>query len=512
MKYKYLFVVILLLSIFLRFWKLGSFPPGFTWDEAAIGYNAWGILTVHRDEWLLRTPLSFRSFGDYKSPLAIYITAGSEKVFGPTIFAVRFPVAFASVVLVVASYFLAREIRRHDEKEEEIALFVMLLTAVSPWALHFSTIAFESMIATCLAAWGAYFFCRGIRNSRFFLFSGIAYALSLYAYHSAKLVVPLSILILLYVFRDALRPMKKGFILFFITCFIVASPLLYVSVFGKASERFFGSTAILDSNKNLKPLPEVGALLLSHFGAHLSPSYLFLGAEQTYRQSNMKDGILSPAEGVCIGLALIFAVRRKENRKLVGILLSLIAVSILPATLGFDIPHANRALLGLPWFQLLAGIGILSVWEMMDEKKHRAKFKAPLFFLLMLTMTAGLVWHVRNDAQVYATSRALYDLQYGYEQTVQYARSQESSVNKVYFSDYYGQSYIYLLFFKHMNPIDYRGGGLANYVISNHPYTDAIGQKNILIIGTPSDIPDEVVSEKEFVAPDGRVLFRAVRQ
>src|SRR6185369_5068180 len=104
MKYKLIFIFILLSAVFLRFWKLGTFPPGFTWDEAAIGYNAWGILTVHRDEWLLRTPLSFRSFGDYKSPLAIYLTAVSEKVFGPTVYAVRFPVALASVFLVIASY------------------------------------------------------------------------------------------------------------------------------------------------------------------------------------------------------------------------------------------------------------------------------------------------------------------------------------------------------------------------------------------------------------------------
>src|SRR5258708_12008451 len=106
MKYKLIFVAILLLSIFLRFYKLGSFPPGFTWDEAAIGYNAWGILTVHRDEWLSRMPLSFRSFGDYKSPLAIYITAVSEKTFRPTAYSLMFPTPVSGFLFFFSSYFL----------------------------------------------------------------------------------------------------------------------------------------------------------------------------------------------------------------------------------------------------------------------------------------------------------------------------------------------------------------------------------------------------------------------
>lgn len=510
--------MILILSIFLRFWKLGSFPPGFTWDEAAIGYNAWGILTVHRDEWLTRMPLTFRSFGDYKSPLAIYLTAVSEKIFGPTVYAVRFPVALAGVALVAATYFLVKVLldqQVRTDHREKVALVVMVLVGISPWALHFSMIAFESMIATALAAWGSVFLLRGMRKPKLFPLAGIMYALSLYAYHSAKIVVPLTIIALLLFYRkQIMREWKKvrvGLGIFFVTCVVVSLPLLYVSLFGKASDRFFGSTAIVDANKHLKPLPQVLGILGSHFIAHLSPSYLFFGGEQTYRQSNMKDGILAPIEGIFILFALITVLLQKKYRHLAGLILVIMCISILPATLGNDVPHANRALLGLPWFQVLAGIGVLGLIEWLEKRKSQ-RLVAGAAVVIAMVVSFGVVRHQTNDARVYATSTALSDLQYGYQTVIEYARSQESSVRKIYLSNHYGQAYIFLLFFKQMSPIDYRGGGLANYVISDRPYEDARGQSNVLIIGTEDEIPGTLGREKEFKYPDGKVVFRVVRQ
>ena len=69
------FLGILLLASILRFYQLGNIPRGMSWDEVAIGYNGYGIATVRRDEWLNRLPITFKSFGDFKAPLAIYINA-----------------------------------------------------------------------------------------------------------------------------------------------------------------------------------------------------------------------------------------------------------------------------------------------------------------------------------------------------------------------------------------------------------------------------------------------------
>ncbi|NCQ11990.1 MAG: hypothetical protein GW809_07600, partial [Bacteroidetes bacterium] len=89
--YWFLVLSILVLSIFLRFYKLGTVPHGMTWDEAAIGYNGFAIFNTRRDEWLQRLPVSFQSFGDYKAPLAIYLNGIFTYLFGLNLFAVRLP-------------------------------------------------------------------------------------------------------------------------------------------------------------------------------------------------------------------------------------------------------------------------------------------------------------------------------------------------------------------------------------------------------------------------------------
>ncbi|PIV01434.1 glycosyl transferase, partial [Candidatus Shapirobacteria bacterium CG03_land_8_20_14_0_80_40_19] len=68
------FLLIVGLAFFLRFIFLTKSPPGFYVDEAAVGYNAYSILKTGADEYGKKFPLFFRSFGDYKMPLNIYLT------------------------------------------------------------------------------------------------------------------------------------------------------------------------------------------------------------------------------------------------------------------------------------------------------------------------------------------------------------------------------------------------------------------------------------------------------
>ena len=45
--------LILILGVFLRFWKLGQTPKGFYLDEAALGYNAYSIMETGKDEYFI---------------------------------------------------------------------------------------------------------------------------------------------------------------------------------------------------------------------------------------------------------------------------------------------------------------------------------------------------------------------------------------------------------------------------------------------------------------------------
>jgi len=93
---KYLLVLILFIAALLRLGNLGGNPPGLTPDEAALGYNAYSILKTGRDEYGQILPVVFKSFGDYKPELYVYLTVPSVAIFGLTEFAVRFPSALSN--------------------------------------------------------------------------------------------------------------------------------------------------------------------------------------------------------------------------------------------------------------------------------------------------------------------------------------------------------------------------------------------------------------------------------
>ena len=102
--------LILLLAFFLRFYRIDKAPASLDWDEVAIGWNAHTIFHSRRDEFGTRLPLTFMSFGDYKSPLLIYLTAPMVGFFGMNEFTVRFPSAFFGSLSVLVMYFLVKEL------------------------------------------------------------------------------------------------------------------------------------------------------------------------------------------------------------------------------------------------------------------------------------------------------------------------------------------------------------------------------------------------------------------
>lgn len=494
MRYKIIFSCILLIAIVSRFYKLGSLPNGLTWDEAAIGYNAYGILTNHRDEWLHRMPVVFQSFGDFKSPLLVYVTAISVALFHLTPFAIRLPIALAGVGTVVVSYFLALEIFHQQKK---IALFVMLFLALSPWAILYSRVGFEATLANFLITLGVYCILRWAREPKFWILAiGVMnLVLSLYAYHSPKVVIPLIGVVLATVLRKQWKTQRGSLLIASVLALILLIPLGYASVFGKANSRALDTTILHQANA----IPT----FFSHLLTQLSPAFLLSGKDLNFRQSTKEMGVSTPVELLCAVIGLIAIIKSPSMRKYWWIP-TLVLIGCVPAALGIDVPHSIRALNVLPWVQLLAGVGVLVIF---NTKKSRI-----LTVVVVVLALFSFGQFVRTYERVYTNSRALSDFGCGYQEAIAYARSQESQVDKVYITNHFGQAYIYLLFFKGLTPIEYQGGGLANYVISDRPFADAQGHTPALIIGTPEEVPATQNVVKEIKYPDGKVVFRIVRQ
>lgn len=235
MKIKYKFeAFILLAAIFiggvLRLYNLGQYP--LTNDEAALGYNAYSILKTGRDEHGQFLPVIFKSFGDWKPGLYVYLAAPFIYFVGLNEITVRLPSAILGIASIVLIYLLGNELFNR-----KVALFASLAIAVSPWHIQFSRGAWEANAALALLLVAIILFLKSFKNSWLFLLSAIFFALTLWTYQSAKLASALVLILLLIIYKNKLRLVKPRVVITSGVLGILISLPIILSVFSDKGGR-----------------------------------------------------------------------------------------------------------------------------------------------------------------------------------------------------------------------------------------------------------------------------------
>ena len=91
---------IVILAAVLRLSFLGSVPLSLNWDEVSMGYTAYSLGLTGRDEWGEPLPIFFRSYGEWKSAVYIYLLVPLIKIFGMSAWVVRLPSALMGILAV----------------------------------------------------------------------------------------------------------------------------------------------------------------------------------------------------------------------------------------------------------------------------------------------------------------------------------------------------------------------------------------------------------------------------
>jgi len=538
-RFSSIFFILILAYLVTRFIFLAQVPDGMTWDEAAIGYNGYAILHQRRDEWLEKLPISFRSFGDYKAPFAIYMSGISTFVFGMNLWAVRFPFVIFGLGAVVGMYLLLMLVFKENKYRQWLSLGGMFLLITSPWHHHFSRLGFESGLAVSELIWAITFWLAStqldqevvkkyLKNKKvpisvaqiisqplfFQLLAVFNACLSLYTYHSSKVTVPLLFVgwaIMLLIKQPKLI---KSFLISGGVAVLFLLPLLKDSLYGHGLAR--AGSSWLDNGLSF---PRMAELFITNTAMHLSPNFLLYGQTDTLRHGSGVWGILSPLTLVMIVIAIIVwlkaLVTKKKNKTKDIILFGLILVfvGLVPAIIGEEIPHPNRALLALPGFILLAVCGALSLFEI--GKKITGKYFITIFIILELMSFGAYL----NYYYVVYPSKSVEAFNQGYYQALQIAAEGENGnlipdwkPQQIIVSSRYGQSYIYALFARKTMPINYQQGSLNRY-----KFVDTISMSdyyvpNTLIVATAEDIlPNDIEPIKEIVVRDGTTRFLIYR-
>lgn len=165
-------------------------PPGFIRDEASVSYNAYAISqNLHGQNGGL-LPLYFKSFGDYKSPLFIYVLAAVFRVTGPSK-AVAIGTAGSVVALAVL---LLGLLAWRRTRSLFAASATMALAALTPWLYDLGRVVFDTTIEPLLIVLVVIAVDWSYRSERGTLARALPPALALggltYSYAGGRLTAP----------------------------------------------------------------------------------------------------------------------------------------------------------------------------------------------------------------------------------------------------------------------------------------------------------------------------------
>lgn len=496
-------ICIICIAGFIRLYKLGDIPHGLTWDEAAIGYNGYSVIKTGYDEWYTKYPLSFRSFGDYKPPVAEYLTGLITVWMGLSPLTVRLLFALCGVTTIVTFYFLVLKLLKETSVYKSAIVWAAVALTLSPWHIQFSRTAFESGLALFFLITGLLFFTfyteskteQTIRKITYLFVSMLLLVVSMYTYHSAKIVTPLLTFTFLVHHRKIILKDWKIVISIVVLGISAIYPLASDSLFSTGNTR---ASVLLfaEYGWGLETIRQIGIHYLEYF----SLSFLIFGKVEKLRHGTGVYGVLSIITFIlcCLGFisGLIYGIKEKKISSVFVLAVLWILIGLLPAALSQDSYHQNRSLLALPGFVLLSVCGFSSVLKFIekikwcDEQKLVAQRVVINLIFTIEIISFVSYWHYY---QTTFAAQSATDYQDGYIEafnlTSQYEKGTNGKpmVDKILFSSRYGQPYIYALFVKKTHPLWYQGGALIKYEFSPSVSIGDLQRTHVLVVATLED-------------------------
>lgn len=525
MKYKVLLFLILGVAVFLRFFQLGVNPPSLTWDEVALGYNAYSLGIDGKDEFGQFLPTAYlESFGDYKPPLYAYLDILPVKIFGLTEFAVRFPSAFFGSLTVLVTYFLIRRIFNISKQKDLYALAGAGVLALSPWHIMLSRAGFEANIATFFLVVGAWSFLAAIQEKKWLLLvSSFSFVLSLYSFNSSRIVAPILVGVLALGFYKDLLKIKKQAVLSVVMGVILVLPLVPFMLSPQAKVRFQEVNIFTDpkliENRNQQVVNDNNSILshvlhnhrvvyaqafLKHYFDHFNPSFLFIKGDINPKFSIQDVGQLYLIElpFLLIGLFMLF--RKKEGYW--WIIPVWLIIAIIPAGTARETPHALRTEAVLPTFQILVGYGLVCAAIFFERSVRAIVIKRLVYVFVAISFFAS-IFYFQYEYYTHYPVRFSADWQYGYKESIKYVLQHKSEYDRIYEMGGMGRPYIYYLFYTKTDPREFRASAKVE--------RDAFGFVNVSSFDKyvfPKDLNNHVESKKNLYIISGEAVPEGGKQ
>ncbi|MBI2451304.1 MAG: glycosyltransferase family 39 protein [Parcubacteria group bacterium] len=441
-----LLILIILLAVFFRFYKIAAVPPGLYPDEAINGNQAY-------EAWQNKSWKIFYPENNGREGLFINIQSLSLAVFGPEPWALRIVSAVLGSLTVLGVYFLTKELFVN----QVISLASAFFLAVSFWHINFSRVGFRAITVPFLTAWLFYFLFKiidkkkdrennlkdsgSIKSSKnglpqwpfyalYSILAGLFFGLGFHTYIAFRVVPGLVGLIFLY---DLIKwkhaqsePSREGstlgrspniigrdekgsslageswayfrlklikWLIFFLTAFIIVLPIGFY--FFNHPQDFLGRTGQVSIFADPSPIKA----LLKNIGKTLA-MFNFVGDWNWRHNFSGQPQLYWPA-GILFLIGLIYSIKKtikkevqnSDSRFVNFFLLSWFFIMLLPTILSNEgLPHALRSIGAIPPVFIFAGLGFSLVYQQFQTAAEKISLKPKIIAVLWLIFFSSLAY------------------------------------------------------------------------------------------------------------------------
>jgi hypothetical protein len=359
------FFLVLFAALFFSY-KLIQIPRGLTIDEAAFGYNAILLSETLHDENNRFMPIFVLSINgkDWRQPVMQYSLAGFFKIFGPSIFNLRFVSVIATAISVLLIFLLTKQLLGNFGAVLSVLFFV-----TTPIIMIHSHLGLDNIMSIPFTlGWLVFLYLYEKKHSlKYLIFSAFFLGIGFYSYKGMRSFVPVwSILTAIFISLPFIKsPSKKNlFKIFKPASAFILTIIPFYAIIPFLETKYAG--AVL-GQANIK-IESVYKFLHSYL-ASFDPSFLFITGDTMPHHSTGIHGMLLLAS---LPFFLVGLNQTTKNGKYWTFLTASFFLG--PIFFGFpgSIHRASRLIALVPIYCLICALGGQFLWQ--NKKAFKIAF------------------------------------------------------------------------------------------------------------------------------------------
>jgi 4-amino-4-deoxy-L-arabinose transferase-like glycosyltransferase len=396
---KIILIALICAGIFLRVYQFNSLPGGLFMDEINMAVDTKTLAQSGVDQYGNHFPFTFEDVTDFKLPVYVYFSAIVFKMFGPHVFTTRLIALLSSIGTIFSLGYLTKLLFK---KKKYLPLLAMSTIALSPFAIHFARIAYETTLATFLISIFLISLIKVFKMEKrllFFIIGCLTAILSTYTYPGARFTIPVfTFLLFITMFFVGFENQPKKQILLSLFGFLTVIGLGFVSsifLSPAATSRSIGY--VFGTGEGLSGIIAKISSAIPAWFRLWNLEYLFdKGDLFAYRASTKEIGVFLSVLIIPYIIGLFYFIKNFSRKNFALLFLGLFAlVAGLPSALTSNTPYSTRVLPMLIPFCIIIALGIEQISIFLS------KYNKKIQIIVSFSLGAILIYQILLFSYIY---------------------------------------------------------------------------------------------------------------